>query len=55
MSISSHNTIPPPPHQPKSFVQIGDLVYARLTVANKDMEPEIECIDGTTCVVAPAS
>ena len=26
--------------------QVGDLVYARLLVANKDMEPELVCIDG---------
>jgi len=26
-------------------VQVGDLVYARLLVANKDMEPELVCID----------
>jgi len=25
--------------------QVGDLVYARLLVANKDMEPELVCID----------
>ena len=28
------------------FCQVGDLIYARLLVANKDMEPEIVCIDG---------
>ena len=28
------------------FYQVGDLVYARLLVANKDMEPELVCIDG---------
>ncbi|CAL1586828.1 unnamed protein product [Knipowitschia caucasica] len=27
-------------------VQVGDLVYAQLLVANKDMEPELVCIDG---------
>ena len=27
--------------------QIGDLVYARLCVANKDMEPELDCTDGS--------
>ncbi|XP_071953837.1 exosome complex component RRP40-like [Antedon mediterranea] len=27
-------------------VQIGDIVYGRLLVANKDMEPEMVCIDG---------
>ena len=26
--------------------QIGDVVYARLSVANKDMEPELDCTDG---------
>ena len=25
--------------------QIGDLVYAKLSIANKDMEPELTCID----------
>lgn len=28
------------------FFQVGDIVYARLLVANKDMEPELVCIDG---------
>ncbi|XP_002730573.1 exosome complex component RRP40-like [Saccoglossus kowalevskii] len=28
-------------------VQIGDLIYGKLLVANKDMEPEIVCIDST--------
>jgi exosome complex component RRP40 len=27
-------------------VKVGDLIYARLIVANKDMEPELACIDG---------
>ncbi|KAK7916237.1 hypothetical protein WMY93_011998 [Mugilogobius chulae] len=27
-------------------VQVGDLVYAQFLVANKDMEPELVCIDG---------
>ncbi len=27
------------------FFQIGDLVYAKLTLANKDMEPELTCVD----------
>ncbi|KXJ21938.1 putative exosome complex component rrp40 [Exaiptasia diaphana] len=27
-------------------LQIGDVVYARLSVANKDMEPELDCTDG---------
>lgn len=26
-------------------VQVGDLVYAQFTIANKDMEPELVCID----------
>jgi len=25
--------------------QVGDLIYARLLVANKDVEPELVCID----------
>ncbi|CAG0895944.1 unnamed protein product [Darwinula stevensoni] len=29
----------------KPILQIGDLVYARLLVANKDMEPELVCMD----------
>lgn len=28
-------------------VQVGDLVYAQFLVANKDMEPELVCIDGS--------
>nr|XP_015808126.2 exosome complex component RRP40 [Nothobranchius furzeri] len=28
-------------------VQVGDLVFAQFTVANKDMEPELVCIDGS--------
>lgn len=26
-------------------VQVGDLVYGQFTIANKDMEPELVCID----------
>ena len=25
--------------------QVGDMIYCRLLVANKDMEPEVVCID----------
>ncbi|KAL4235997.1 Exosome component 3 [Mactra antiquata] len=28
-------------------VKVGDIVYAKLLVANKDMEPELVCIDST--------
>ncbi|NXD22687.1 EXOS3 protein, partial [Spelaeornis formosus] len=28
-------------------VQVGDLIYGRFLVANKDMEPEMVCIDGS--------
>lgn len=28
-------------------VQVGDLVFGHLVVANKDMEPELACIDGS--------
>lgn len=28
-------------------VQVGDVVYAQFLVANKDMEPELVCIDGS--------
>ena len=28
--------------------QIGTLVYARVSVASRDMEPELECVDATT-------
>ena len=28
--------------------QVGDLVYGRLLVANKDMEPELVCIDSNS-------
>ncbi|CAH3036535.1 unnamed protein product [Porites lobata] len=31
----------------KPNIQIGDIVYARLSVANKDMEPELDCTDGS--------
>ena len=30
-----------------SSFQIGDIVYARLCIANKDMEPELDCTDGS--------
>ncbi|KAJ3163506.1 exosome non-catalytic core subunit rrp40 [Geranomyces michiganensis] len=29
-------------------VDVGSLVYCRLSVANKDMEPELECVDPAT-------
>ena len=29
-------------------VQVGSLVYARVSLANRDMEPELECFDATT-------
>jgi exosome complex component RRP40 len=29
------------------YVQVGSLVYARMIVANKDMEPEISCMTGS--------
>lgn len=28
-------------------MQVGDLVFGHLVVANKDMEPELACIDGS--------
>ncbi|CAF95424.1 unnamed protein product, partial [Tetraodon nigroviridis] len=28
-------------------VQVGDLVFAQLLVANRDMEPELVCVDGS--------
>lgn len=28
-------------------VQVGDLVFAQFTIANKDMEPELVCIDSS--------
>ncbi|EDO36096.1 predicted protein [Nematostella vectensis] len=31
----------------KPNLQIGDLVYCRLSIANKDMEPELDCTDGS--------
>lgn len=31
----------------KPNIQIGDIVYARLCIANKDMEPELDCTDGS--------
>lgn len=30
------------------ILQIGTLVYARVTIASRDMEPELECFDATT-------
>ncbi|ODQ50473.1 hypothetical protein SAICODRAFT_31799, partial [Saitoella complicata NRRL Y-17804] len=32
----------------RPMLNIGSLVYARVTLANKDMEPELECVDPTT-------
>lgn len=29
-------------------VQVGSLVYARVSLAHKDMEPELECFDAQT-------
>lgn len=29
----------------RPMLNVGDLVYARLTVANKDMEPELVCVE----------
>lgn len=29
------------------FFQVGDIVYCKFLVANKDMEPELVCIDGS--------
>ncbi|KAJ3353919.1 spermidine resistance protein [Entophlyctis luteolus] len=29
-------------------LEVGDLIYARVSLANKDMEPEVECINPTT-------
>ena len=28
--------------------QVGTLIYARVTIASRDMEPEIECVDPAT-------
>lgn len=28
------------------ILQVGDIVYCKFLVANKDMEPELVCIDG---------
>lgn len=33
----------PLPH----LLQVGDLVFAHFIVANKDMEPELACVDGS--------
>lgn len=34
---------------PRLFLcQVGALVYARVSLANRDMEPELECFDATT-------
>lgn len=30
-----------------SPVQVGDLVFAQFVVANKDMEPELVCVDSS--------
>lgn len=31
-----------------NYEQPGTLVYARVTLANKDMEPELDCVNPTT-------
>ena len=31
----------------KPNVDIGDLIYGRVLTGNKDMEPELVCIDGS--------
>jgi len=35
--VSSYTTV--------FVLQVGDIIYARLQVANKDMEPELVCMD----------
>lgn len=30
------------------FKKVGSLVYARVSLAHKDMEPELECFDAQT-------
>ncbi|CED82043.1 Exosomal 3'-5' exoribonuclease complex subunit Rrp40 [Phaffia rhodozyma] len=32
----------------KPNLKVGSLVYARISLANRDMEPELECFDATT-------
>ncbi|KAL7415414.1 hypothetical protein BDY24DRAFT_382887 [Mrakia frigida] len=32
----------------KPNLKVGSLVYARVSLANRDMEPELECFDATT-------
>lgn len=37
----------PEPRPPSHLFQVGDLVFAQLLVANRDMEPELVCVDGS--------
>lgn len=37
----------PEPRPPSPLLQVGDLVFAQLIVANRDMEPELACVDGS--------
>lgn len=32
---------------PFPCVQVGDLVFAQFVIANKDMEPELVCVDSS--------
>lgn len=32
----------------ENMVQVGSLLYARVSLAHKDMEPELECFDAQT-------
>ena len=32
----------------KPNLKVGTLVYARVSLANRDMEPELECVDAAT-------
>jgi exosome complex component RRP40 len=32
----------------KGYIQVGSLLYARVSLAHKDMDPELECFDAQT-------
>ena len=36
------------PSDPMTSSQVGSLLYARVSLAHKDMEPELECFDAQT-------
>lgn len=39
-----------PLSRPHSLVQVGSLVYCRVAIANKDMDPELSCMGESATV-----